>query len=57
MSDSKQICLTVPKKVYELIVNLSEEEFTTVNSLIRIAIIAYIKERTTGSLPDTRISQ
>lgn len=45
MSESKQICLTIPKNLYELLVSVSVEEFTTVNSLIRMAIIAYIKDR------------
>lgn len=45
MKAEKQICLSVPEELFKQIKQASEEDFTTMNSFIRAAIVKYLRER------------
>lgn len=45
MKAEKQICLSVPEELLKQIKQASEEDFMSMNSFIRAAIVKYLRER------------
>lgn len=45
MKAEKQICLSVPEELLKQIKQASDEDFMSMNSFIRAAIVKYLRER------------
>ena len=45
MRTEKQICLAVPEELFKMIKKAAEEDFMSSNTLIRAAIVKYLRER------------
>ena len=45
MRNEKQICLSVPEELFNMIKQAAEEEYMSANALIRTAVVKYLRER------------
>lgn len=45
MKLEKQICLSLPDKLFQQVKDAAEQDYTTVTGLIRQAVVKYLRDR------------